>query len=176
MKTIPLGHGKAAIVDDEDFEYLSQYRWFLQSTKELYVQRHNNEKKRGKIYMHREILRCLPGVMIDHINGNSLDNRKCNLRAATNSQNMANQPKQKRNLCRFKGICVDKKNGGWRAQISINGETKNLGHFLDDESAARAYNDAARKQFGEYARLNEFPDVARINKGTSSQKAKAEAV
>ena len=123
--------------------------------------------------MHREILRCLPGVMIDHINGNSLDNRKCNLRAATNSQNMANQPKQKRNLCRFKGICVDKKNGGWRAQISINGETKNLGHFLDDESAARAYNDAARKQFGEYARLNEFPDVARINKGTSSQKAKA---
>ena len=176
MKTIPLGRGRVAIVDDEDFDYLSQYKWFLQSSKGRYVQRHNNEKKRGKIYMHREILPCPSGMMIDHINGNGLDNRKCNLRVATQSQNNSNQPKQKRNICRFKGICVDKKNGGWRAQISINGETKNLGHFLDDESAARAYNDAARKQFGEYARLNEFPDVARINKGAGSGKAKAEAV
>lgn len=157
MKYIKLVNGKGrAIVDDADYCHLSKHRWFLQSIEgKQYAVR--NVKKGEKGYMkgktrllsmHKELLPAPPGYMRDHENGDGLDNRRSNLRLATNKQN--NQNRKCHSASGYKGVYRYKKTAKWRAEI----ERDFLGIFDTPEKAALAYNIEAVKRFGLFARVN----------------------
>jgi len=106
--------------------------------------------------MHRDLF---PGArMVDHINGNGLDNRRENLRPATNRENQGNSEKQQGVSSRFKGVCWVKSKGRWTAYIKTKKRLEKLGYFDDETQAAKAYNMAAIEVFGEFARLNKLDD------------------
>jgi hypothetical protein len=109
--------------------------------------------------MHRTILGAPQGHMVDHINRDGLDNRRINLRAATRAQNACNAIKRHsiRSTSQFKGVHWDKARSRWAAQIKKLGKVTNIGRFISEEDAARAYDTAAKKVYGEFARLN-FPE------------------
>ena len=108
--------------------------------------------------MHREVANTPDGMMCDHINGRTLDNRKANLRSATRLQNSWNLSKSSRvGYSKYKGITFYKSKQKWGAQICVDGRRIFLGKFEDETEAAKAYDKAAKKYFGEYAKLN-FPE------------------
>ena len=150
-RIIPLMHGLYAIVDAADYEWLSQYRWVLWGAG--YAGRHAPGKT---ILMHREIMQAPAGMVVDHINGNRLDNRRCNLRICTRPQNVRNAAKRSGCLSQYKGVSFDRKMNQWFATIWFEGRSIALGHYHDEADAARAYDRAAVELFGEYAWLN-FP-------------------
>ena len=158
---IKLGNSKKqAIVDPEDFEYLNQFKWWLNdSGYAIYTQCFKKESgwRSRKLRMHRILLKVLKGQQIDHVNGNRLDNRKSNLRICTQSQNTKNRIKSTKNTSGYKGVWF-KKDGKrlkrWVADIKVDYKKISLGLFLTKEEAARAYNEAAKQYFGEFARLN----------------------
>lgn len=157
MKEIPLTQGKVALIDDEDYERIVRYSWQasrLPGASQKYVAK---TQIRGKtVFMHRLILDAKEGEEIDHISGGGLDNQKSNLRFCSRSQNMANQGKRLGTSSRFKGVSRDWGRNKWLASICFNYRAINLGRYDDEEEAARAYDHAASKYFGEFARLN-FP-------------------
>lgn len=113
-------------------------------------------KRAGNLYLHRFIVGANPGDIVDHVNGDTMDNTRKNLRIATHQQNMANS-KRRKNNDGYKGVqlrCDGKK---WVARIQVHKKMIHLGSFLTPEDAARAYDKAAILHFGEFARLN-FPD------------------
>ena len=149
-KIIKLTQGKYAIVDDEDFEYLSQFKWW--SDGHGYAIR---KVKNKVITMHSVLLSPPRGKEIDHINRNRSDNRKNNLRVVTRQQNLFNSNKHSDNISGFKGINRHNLGKGyWRAKIFVAGKHKHLGLFNTKEEAARIYDTAAKKHFGEFAGLN----------------------
>jgi hypothetical protein len=148
-KIITLTQGREAIVDDDMFEYLNQWKWYYANG---YAIRHLLGQHRIQLRMHRIILNTPDGMETDHINLNRLDNRRCNLRICTKSQNRKNYSKRSDNTSGFKG--VTKNNRNWRAHINKDGESINLGTFKTKEMATRAYDEAARKYHGEFARVN----------------------
>ena len=109
--------------------------------------------------MHRLILDAPHHLDVDHVNGNGLDNRRCNIRLCTRAQNQVNAQKRRGCSSQYKGVDYRKDRNKWRASITINQQFKSLGHFNDETEAARAYNDAAVKYWGEFVRLNEVGDV-----------------
>jgi len=161
-KRINLSRGLTTVVDDEDFDFLSQWKWFAHidgGTGAPYAKRQvwcGTKEQRG-VLMHCQLVG-LSGV--DHINGDTLDNRKCNLRPATRSQNAMNSSKGKRRntSSRFKG--VSKKATRWIAQITVDKKRKQIGSFSTEEEAARAYDRHAKNHYKDFARLN-FPDEAK---------------
>ena len=162
MKELQLTRGYVALVDDDDFEWLNSYKWYakiyknnnIYAARTLYLGIENNKKKYHTQRIHHVILDIIDyKIIIDHKNGNSLDNRKENLRIATKQQNMANSKINKNNTKGYKGISLYK-NGRWRAKIYIFKKVKYLGFYENAIEAAQAYNDAAVKYFGEFARLN----------------------
>lgn len=156
MKTIPLTQGQVAIVDDEDYERVARFTWCLHRSGngKLYAGRITRVRgRRRKVKLHRYLLRCRPGQLGDHRNGDGLDNRRRNLRRATHAQN--NQNKKGWSAFGLKGVSRWP-NGRWRARIGYHGRQRWLGMFDDRTEAAKAYDRAARKMFGEFARLN-FP-------------------
>lgn len=154
IRYIALTQGKFAIVDAADYEWLSQYKWHLVAPGKLYAGR----KEGGKtIYMHREIMQPPPGMMVDHIDGNGLHNRRANMRNCTNQQNMRNIHKRRSGASIYKGVYYDKRRHTWYARICHNGKNIHLGTFPTEIEAAHAYDRAARRLFGEFAHLN-FPD------------------
>lgn len=157
MKEIPLTKGKVALVDDEDYGWLSAFRWCALQVRchRFYVVRNvpRGEGRRGTIYMHRAIA-CPPaGLQVDHINGDSLDNRRLNLRVATNAQNNRNRGVSKNNTSGFKGVCWDGQTKKWVAHIETDGRQKKLGRFDTPKAAHAAYCSAAKELHQDFARF-----------------------
>ena len=155
MKEIALTQGKFAIVDDEDFEDLAKFKWAYHGgyAHRVFIK---DGKKTGEL-MHRVIVNAPAGMDIDHVNRNPLDNRKCNLRVATRSQNNANKAQREGS---FKGACWRPIPRRWKAYIKVDHKQIHLGYFSNAVDAAKAYNAAALKYFGEFARLNVIPEGA----------------
>lgn len=156
-RQIPLSKGKVALVDDEDYERVNQYRWCF--TDVGYAVGYaggdwSGGKQPRHISMHRFILDAPPHLKVDHINGNGLDNRRANLRYATTSQNAQNKRGRKSGTSRYKGVYWDKQRNRWRAVVILNGKHHHGGDHRIEEDAARAYDRLALKLFGEYARFN----------------------
>jgi len=152
-KLIPLTLNKFAIVDSQDFNWLSQFKWYF--NKNGYARRRID--KNTQIYMHQEILNKyygFSGLETDHINLNRLDNRKANLRIAYKQQNRFNSPTYKNNKVGYKGVILSRQTHKYHARIIIDNKQKHLGCFTTPEGAALAYNKAAKEYFGEFARLN----------------------
>lgn len=161
MKEIKLTQGQVALVDDDDFERASAFKWFVQKVSYgFYAVRHKVTVEHGSYmyYLHYFILgrdqKQRNGLEIDHINGNPLDNRKENLRVCTVRQNRCNRRKLEGSASRYKGVFYDKTRGKWSASIRTAGITYNLGRFYDEVEAAKAYDRAAKEMFGAFARLN----------------------
>lgn len=157
MKEIPLTRGQVALVDDEDYERLMAHRWHAMSVPGHWYAR-RNIRVTGKmvaILMHHEVTGIPRSVLVDHKNGDGLDNRRLNLRACTHRQNLHNsKPCGAR---RFKGTCLIRRSGKFSASICHDGVDVWLGAFPSEAEAAKAYDDKARELFGEFAKLN-FPD------------------
>ncbi len=155
MKKIKLTQGKFAIVDDQDYEWLNQWNWFYGGAGYA-IRNITNENGRTILRMHRLILNVPKGMDTDHINFNRLDNRRENLRIATRSQNLYNKVKPRSNTSGFKGVGIRKesKTKPYIAFLSTERKRIYLGYHKTAREAAIAYNKAALKYFGEFARLN----------------------
>lgn len=140
------------MIDASDAAWARQWTWRL--SRDGYAVR--GEVRNGKprtIRLHRELIGTPPGLVTDHVNGNRLDNRRCNLRAATVSQNNANSADRRRKS-RYRGVYWHAKAAKWYAQISVNGHTRHLGLFESQEAAAEAYDLAAQSAWPGFATLN----------------------
>lgn len=158
MNIVPLTQGQVTRVDDDDYALLSQHRW--------YARRRRNGTyyavRRGKvgdgtsknIYLHRFLLTPADDQEVDHINGDTLDNRRENLRACTRAQNARNLPKRKAGTSQWKGVRWRKESRKWEAKICVDRLQIYLGMFDNEVDAAVAYDEAARRYFGEFARPN----------------------
>ena len=158
-RQIHLTQGYVTLVDDVDYEWLKQWKWCAHVDRQgcVYAVRSVWVDGRNKMLrMHRLILGAKPGKMSDHINGDTLDNRRSNLRICTNQQNNRNRH-ARAGTSRYKGVHWYKRGSKWRASIHINGRFKHLGYFDDEQEAALAYDRAARELFGEFANPN-FPE------------------
>lgn len=155
---IPLSQGKVALVDIEDYKELSKYKWHAEKRgSTFYATRSIRVPESGKqkpVNMHREILNAPQNTVVDHINGNGLDNRRKNIRLCTREQNNRNVGKRKDNKSGFKGVRFSTQRQKWHAQISFNGKNKYLGTFTTPELAYKAYCEACMKYHGDFARLS----------------------
>lgn len=161
MKEIPLSctrncknRGKyVALVDDEDFEYLNQFKWHANKKKNtIYASRNayvNNKKV--CVYMQWDII---GRTNIDHVDLNGLNNQKCNLRACTHQQNSMNMAPRKNSFSKYKGVSWSKWANKWRSKIGFNKKTIHLGYFKSELEAAKAYDNKAVELFGEFANIN----------------------
>lgn len=164
VREIPLTKGHVALVDADLFDWLNQWSWqaHVKETGKVYARRvlcFNAVKT--KFAMHRVIACAPPDAEVDHINGNSLDNRRANLRLATRWQNGLNTRRPKPPTSGFRGVRMPagKRRPLYSAVICVRGRTLYLGGRPTAEEAARLYDAAAREHFGEFAVLN-FPEVA----------------
>ena len=151
-KNIPLPNGLFAIVDDEDYERCSQFKWHLNAQGYAI---HDSKKSDGARTITRlsRFIMAAPGHLdVDHIHGNLLDNRKSELRLCTRQQNCCNRGKSPTNTSGYKGVSWHKRARSWTAQIHLNQKKIHLGYFKDILDAAAAYADAAKKFHGEFAR------------------------
>lgn len=155
MKTIKLTKGAVAIVDDEDFDELNKHKWHLHSEGYAIRTVWNGKEKQTRLRMHRVIMKTPDGMDTDHLNGNRIDNRKENLRICTRSQNLRNSQKRSDNKSGYKGVAFHNFSGLFHAYIRVNKRQISLGYYKFPDDAAKAYNEAAKKYFGEFAKLNE---------------------
>ena len=164
MKKIKLTQGKISLIDDKDFLLVSKYKWCASYSKltKTYYALSNRKTKAGKfktIKMHRIIMAAKSGFFVDHINHDTLDNRRNNLRIVNKHQNAMNRKGHDDSLSKYKGVTFNKNKyiQKWQASIMKNYKKIHLGYFTNQRDAAMAYDLAARKHFKHYAFLN-FPD------------------
>lgn len=153
-KMIPLTQGQVALVSDDKFEYINQWKWCARK-----------DNKNGKWYairkgfgktilMHRVVINAGEGVLVDHRDGNGINNQSENLRTCTSSQNQANRGRQANNTSGFCGVVWNKELKKWRAYITVSKRQIHLKYHSDIEDAAKAHDKAAKEYFGEFAVLN----------------------
>lgn len=149
-RTIQLTQGQVAIVDNDDYEWINQWKWYYRRVSYTgYAVRRSK-----RIYMHRVVLNAPPDMEVDHVDGDGLNNCKCNLRLCTHSENLYNSKKRKRCSSKYKGVSWYARCRKWRAYIAPNGRHHHLGYFDSEKDAATAYDNAATKFFGDFAWLN----------------------
>jgi hypothetical protein len=173
-RRIKLTQGQYAIVDTWRYDELSQYKWYAHKGKTTYyayrAARTGEKRKCKNIKMHHEVMKLRKAeyriqntgdsewnqrLIVDHKNGDGRDNREVNLRLADYSQNSQNRGKVRRRCrSRYKGVGYSERLRKWRAQICFRGRKKHLGYYADEAEAARAYDRAARRYHGRFARLN----------------------
>ncbi len=162
MITIELTQGKVALIDDKDATRITPFKWFairVRKNGRWYAGRklpRRGKKQQDLLYMHREILNAPAGMVVDHINGDGLDNRRQNLRITTGVENSRNRPKNTRNKSGFKGVTIVKDK--FVARIRHFGKDIHIGTFGSDIEAARAYDTKSKELHGIHARLN-FPET-----------------
>lgn len=157
MKEIPLTQGKVALVDDDMYDYLMQWKWHAHCYGNNIWYARRNEGLipfRKTVDMHQVIITSPPGYKIDHRNRDGLDNRRENLRVCTNSENQANRGVPANNKTGYKGVHWSKRERKYRAQIRVNSKHYDLGTFDNPIDAAKAYDAAAKEHFGEFAWTN----------------------
>jgi HNH endonuclease/AP2 domain len=156
-REIPLTQGKIALVDEVDYAELSQHKWCaMRHGSDWYVGQGQRDGAANRtIYIHQALLGKVPGLHTDHINGNGLDNRRCNIRLCTPQENTHNARPHRVAQSPFRG--VGRQRVKWGASITFQGTRRWLGTFDGEEQAARAYDIAAQELYGKFARLN-FPD------------------
>lgn len=154
---IKLTQNKIALVDECDFDKLNKFKWYAMYDGYNYYAVRSPKKKNGKrnaIRMHREIMNNPKGKVVDHRDGNGLNNRRSNLRICTQSQNSKNQGLKKNNTSGLKGVSFNKKNSKWVARISVNNKRIHLGSFNSKEKAYEKYCNASKKYHKEYSKVS----------------------
>lgn len=149
--------GRTVLFDEEDSHYLAPVAWTVRTSGATgYVQRciYQDGKYVGVELLHRLVTGCPSGMVVDHINGDGLDNRKANLRVCTPAENLRNRKMHSNNRSGFKGVCFDLSSTvrPWRAKINVNGRRISLGRYSSAEEAHEAYQVAAKQYHGEFAR------------------------
>jgi len=163
MALIKLTQGQSALVDDEDLEYLSQFRWHYHCGYAYRAVLDLVSRKMRRIAMHNDLLKTRNGFVCDHINGDTLDNRRCNIREATIAQNNMNKGNQKNNTSGYKGVSWHKYHNSWKSYITLDKKRIHLGSYQCPKEAAQAYNEAAIKYHGDFAKLNNIePQTSRV--------------
>jgi len=175
-KQIGLTKGKATIVDNAWYHVFRQFQWHYtmptnQNKQGYAARRVSLGHRQSKImYMHHFILPPVQGYVIDHRNGNCLDNRYLNLRYCTVVENNYNSPRRREGQSQYKGVSRAKTAGTWRANIYLEGRQKNLGVFDTEKAAAWAYNVEAQKAHGIYAFLNPVSHSDALPRRTAHRK------
>ena len=157
--------GGSVLIDADDLPLVEPYRWHSNRPAQYphryaarWPSRSLGIKPRKAVLMHRELLDAPPALFVDHINGDTLDNRRSNLRLVTREQNRLNRHRHSQGRGPYKGIW-QRQSGKWTGKVCRGGRCINLGVFATPEEAARAYDEAAKELHGQYARLN-FPEAA----------------
>jgi hypothetical protein len=157
VREIPLSQGYVALVDEDDYEWLSQWCWYYSRGYAVRSRYFPETQKCNTVRMHRLILSAPKGVEVDHINTNTWDNRRANLRLVDRVKNVWNQSPTRGGTSKYKGVYWNKDRKKWHVQMVCLGERIHVGFFKDEIEAALAYDEKAVQYFGEFAWLN-FPN------------------
>lgn len=161
-RLIPLTQGQFAIVDEADFEWLTQWKWTAERRRTTWYAirgvNADNPCGRRTLRLHRFILAAPASLCVDHADGDGLNNTRSNLRVCTPAENSQNQKAQRQlKSSPYKGVSWDKRVEKWQAYIKKEGRKQSLGYYTCEDEAAAAYNVAALSLFGVFARLNVLP-------------------
>lgn len=148
--------GQVAMVDNEDYDWISKFSWHLKNSGTVLYARCNVvlDNKHTTMTMHRMVMTAKKGQIVDHIDRNGLNNQKYNLRFATKAQNKMNCISHKNSSSKYKGVHWNKVSKVWQSRIQFEGKKIFLGAFDNEIEAARAYDKKSIEIFGEYSRVN----------------------
>jgi hypothetical protein len=176
MAIVKTRKGQSILVDDVDIQMLSEYTWSIESVGYAYTNVKDPSRPSGYRIekMHRMLMGFSKGEgrLVDHINGNKVDNRRANLREATLSQNQWNRTESRNNASGFKGVSFHKATGKWSAYIAVSGRMRHLGLFSTPELAHEVYCKAAREHHGEFANFGTRESLERAFGPAAAQQIK----
>lgn len=155
MKKIEISDN-VLIVDEDKFNSIKDFKISINKRRESSTYYASIRISGKKVLLHRYLLNAKDGQFVDHINGNGLDNRMCNLRLCSLSENQMNRKKQSNNTSGYKGVTWNKNKSKWAVRIQFNKKSKHIGYFNCVKEAAKAYNDAAIKYHKNFAVLNKL--------------------
>lgn len=154
---IQINNGHNLIIDDKDWDILKMVNWYASKnttgTNKYYARGHDLFTG-NKLTLHRFLLDAKDGELVDHINGNGLDNRRCNLRICTNQQNQYNREKNSNNTSGYKGVSWCNSNKKWKSYIWVDGRNKYLGQYDTPEDAYSSYKKASKQYHKEFSNDN----------------------